>query len=147
VFGLGAGVIASLFASGALWVLARTLIRLSVVFLVADAASVIARAVLRGAGDVRYPAVVGVLTAWAMTPPTTWLLGLHFGWGAAGGWIGLSAEIILGAALFWRRLISGGWREAAAASRRSVAAGAGHEIDESHESHQSDKATATADVA
>ena len=62
-----------------------TLIHISAAFLIADAANVIARGVLRGAGDVTYPAVVGVATAWLMTPPTAYLLGIVAGWGAAGG--------------------------------------------------------------
>ena len=38
-------------------------------FLIADAANVIARGVLRGASDVRYAAVLGIVTAWVTTPP------------------------------------------------------------------------------
>lgn len=97
-----------------------TLIQISALFLVADAANVIARGVLRGAGDVVYPAVVGVVTAWLLTPPTAWLLGLHLGWGAAGGWFGLTAEIFIGAAILWRRVRRGDWRDAAEASRRRM---------------------------
>jgi MATE family multidrug resistance protein len=55
------------------------------VFLVADAANVVARGVLRGTGDVRYTAVIGIVTAWVSIPPLTWLLGIHFGLGALGG--------------------------------------------------------------
>ena len=47
---------------------------------------------------------------------------------AAGGWIGLAAEIILGAALFWRRVISGAWHHAAHASRDLVIAQTSPEI-------------------
>ncbi len=99
---------------------ATTLVHVSLVFLVADAANVIARGVLRGAGDVRYQAVVGVLTAWTFTPPLAWLLGIEAGLGAAGGWIGLAAEIILGATLFWIRVWRGSWKRAAAASVAGV---------------------------
>lgn len=98
-----------------------TLIRISALFLVADAANVIARGALRGAGDVVYPAVVGVVTAWVLTPPMAWLLGLQLGWGAAGGWIGLTAEIFIGAAILWRRIESGAWEPAAVASRQRMA--------------------------
>jgi MATE family multidrug resistance protein len=101
-----------------------TLIRISALFLVADAANVIARGALRGAGDVVYPAVVGVATAWVLTPPLAWLLGLQLGWGAAGGWIGLTAEIFLGAAILWRRVETGAWESAAIASRARMAAAA-----------------------
>jgi MATE family multidrug resistance protein len=97
-----------------------TLIRISALFLVADAANVIARGALRGAGDVVYPAVVGVVTAWLGAPPLAWLLGLELGWGAAGGWLGLTAEIFIGAAIVWHRVETRGWQASAEASRRRM---------------------------
>jgi MATE family multidrug resistance protein len=100
---------------------ANTLLHVSLAFLVADAANVIARGVLRGASDVRYAAVVGIATAWLTTPPLTWLLGVHWGLGVVGGWIGLALEIVVGAAIFWYRVYRGGWRPAAAAARRAMA--------------------------
>ena len=103
---------------------ATTLIHVSLAFLIADAANVIARGVLRGASDVRYAAVVGIATSWLTTPPLTWLLGIACGLGAVGGWIGLAIEIVVGASLFWLRVIRGGWRPAAAAARRSIAGAA-----------------------
>ena len=99
---------------------ATTLLHVALVFLVADAANVIARGVLRGAGDVRYAAVIGIATSWLSTPPLTWLLGVCAGLGAAGGWIGLAVEIIVGASLYWLRVVRGGWRPAAAAARRTM---------------------------
>ncbi len=100
---------------------ARALLHVSFVFLVADAANVIARGVLRGAGDVKFAAIIGITTAWLTTPPLTWLLGIHWGLGAVGGWIGLALEIVVGAALFWHRIYRAGWKPAAAAARRSLA--------------------------
>jgi multidrug resistance protein, MATE family len=81
----------------------------------------VARGILRGAGDVRYPAIMGVALAWALTPPLTWLLGYQAGLGALGGWIGLCAEFCAGAALFWWRLGRGGWRGAAERTRLELA--------------------------
>ncbi len=78
----------------------------AIVFLVADGANVVARCVLQGMGDVRYPAYIGVITAWICTPPMAWLLGHAVGLGAMGGWIGLCLQIILGAVLFWTRLFA-----------------------------------------
>jgi MATE family multidrug resistance protein len=100
---------------------AAMLVHVSLAFLVADAANVIARGVLRGASDVRYAALVGIATSWLTTPPLTWLLGISWGLGAVGGWIGLAVEIVVGAGLFWLRVARGGWRPAAAAARRSIA--------------------------
>ena len=100
---------------------ATMLLHVSLAFLVADAANVIARGVLRGASDVRYAAVVGIATSWLTTPPLTWLLGVHWGMGVVGGWIGLALEIVVGASLFWLRVVRGGWRPAASAARRAMA--------------------------
>jgi len=117
------GTITSAMASGdsALASRATTLVYVGLVFLVADAANVIARGVLRGASDVRYAAVVGITTSWLTTPPLTLLLGVSLGLGVVGGWIGLAIEIVLGASLFWLRVWRGGWRPAAAAARRAMA--------------------------
>ncbi|HEX7836075.1 MAG TPA: MATE family efflux transporter [Kofleriaceae bacterium] len=120
------GMIAHALAAGdtALAARATMLVHVSLAFLVADAANVIARGVLRGASDVRYAAIVGIATSWLTTPPLTWLLGVGFGLGAVGGWIGLAVEIVVGASLFWLRVVRGGWRPAAAAARRSMAGAA-----------------------
>ena len=103
---------------------ATMLVHISLAFLVADAANVIARGVLRGASDVRFAAVVGIATSWLTTPPLTWALGVGCGLGAVGGWIGLAVEIVIGASLFWLRVVRGGWRPAAAAARRAIAGAA-----------------------
>jgi len=96
------------------------LLHVAAVFQIADGANMVGRAVLRGTGDVRFPAVVGVVTAWLCTPPLTWFFGYRLGLGAMGGWIGLCVEIFVGAAIFWARLGSGRWRSAAAATRAEV---------------------------
>jgi MATE family multidrug resistance protein len=99
------------------------LMHIAALFLITDAGSMIARSVLRGTGDVRFAAVVGIASAWCMTPPLTWLLGYHFGLGVRGGWLGLCAEIALGAAILWWRVWRGGWRVAAASSRAAMRRG------------------------
>lgn len=126
VYGVVGGLITRAMAAGdaALADRATTLLHVGMAFLVADAANVIARGVLRGASDVRYAAVVGIATAWLTCPPLTWLLGVHWGLGVVGGWIGLALEIVIGAAVFWLRVVRGGWRPAAAAARRAMAGAA-----------------------
>lgn len=126
VYAVAGGVIAGAMSAGdpALAARATTLVYVSLVFLIADAANVIARGVLRGASDVRYAAAVGIATSWLTTPPLTWALGIACGLGVVGGWIGISIEIVVGAALFWLRVLRGGWRPAAAAARRSIAGAA-----------------------
>jgi len=119
------GMIAHAMSAGdaALGARATTLVHVSLLFLVADASNVIARGVLRGASDVRYAAIVGIATSWLTTPPLAWLLGVHAGLGAVGGWLGLAIEIVVGAVLFWYRVQRGGWRAAAARARRQIHGG------------------------
>jgi len=122
MFAAVGGGVAHAFAAGdvALGDRAAMLVQVSLAFVVADASNVIARGVLRGASDVRYAAVLGVVTAWLFTPPLTWLLGDHYGLGVVGGWIGLALEIVVSAGLYWLRVWRGGWRPAAAAARRAI---------------------------
>ncbi len=101
--------------------MAVKLLWVAAAFQIFDGANAIARCALRGTGDVRIPAVVAVLTAWVATPPLAWWLGVKLGLGALGGWLGLSAEIVASALLFWWRLERGSWRRAAEASRQRLA--------------------------
>jgi MATE family multidrug resistance protein len=123
VYAVLGGAIAAAMSAGdhALAARGTMLLHVGLAFLVADAANVIARGVLRGASDVRYAAVVGIATSWLTTPPLTYLLGMRWGLGAVGGWIGLAVEIFVGASLFWLRVARGGWQPAAAAARRAMA--------------------------
>jgi MATE family multidrug resistance protein len=93
------------------------LLHIAAAFLIIDGSSSVARGVLRGAGDVRYPAVVGVVTSWVCTPPLCWLLGYRLGLGARGGWLGLCLEVFVSSSLMWWRLKSRGWAPAAALAR------------------------------
>ncbi|MEA2700091.1 MAG: multidrug resistance protein family [Myxococcales bacterium] len=117
-FGIAAGWIAAAFTADALVMSTATgLLHVAAVFQIMDASNVVARGALRGAGDVRYAAVVGVITSWLFTPPVTWLLGYRTGMGARGGWWGLTLEIAVSAAILWWRLARGGWQPAAQAAR------------------------------
>jgi MATE family multidrug resistance protein len=121
VFALGAPLIAACFTSNPeLAAAAVRLLHVAAVFQVFDAANVVARAVLRGTGDVRFAAVVGVATSWLCTPPLMWLLGYRLGLGAYGGWLGLCAEIVLAALIYWWRLERRGWQPAAVLARQTL---------------------------
>jgi multidrug resistance protein, MATE family len=125
VFALAAESIAQSFTPDQAVILrATTLLHIAAVFQLFDAANIIARCTLRGAGDVRYSAIVGVVTSWLCTPTLTWILGRHYGLGAVGGWLGLCLEIFVTSGILWWRLERRGWTRAAALSRERVEAAA-----------------------
>jgi multidrug resistance protein, MATE family len=122
VLAVGAPFIVAAFTSdGALVPIAIKLLYVAAFFQLFDVLNVVSRGVLRGTGDVRYAAVVGVVTAWVCTPPLTWFLGWHLGLGAFGGWLGLCAEIIVGAVLLAQRVERRGWATAALRARAQQA--------------------------
>ncbi|UJR78199.1 MATE family efflux transporter [Sandaracinus amylolyticus] len=114
---LGVPIVACFTDDVALATTALGLLRVAAFFQIADGAVVVARGVLRGAGDVRVPAMLGICTAWVCTPPLAWFLGRELGLGALGGWIGLCTEILVLAVLCWIRVESGAWKPLAVESR------------------------------
>jgi len=126
VFALAAGSIVTNFTPDHAVILqATTLLHIAAIFQLFDAANIVVRCTLRGAGDVRYAAVVGVVTSWLCTPTLTWILGKHYGLGAVGGWLGLCLEIFIAAGILWWRLERRGWTRAAELSRERAEAAAG----------------------
>jgi MATE family multidrug resistance protein len=103
---------------------ATKLLHVAAVFQLFDAANIVARCTLRGVGDVRYSAIVGVLASWLCTPTLAWVLGHRYGLGAVGGWLGLCLEIFVSAGLLWWRLERRGWTHVAARSRDRLDAAA-----------------------
>jgi multidrug resistance protein, MATE family len=121
VLALGAPLLVAAFSADiAVTPVAIRLLYVAAVFQMFDAINVVSRGVLRGTGDVRYSALVGVISAWVCTPPLTWLLGWRMGLGAYGGWLGLCAEIMVGAVLLAYRVERRGWAEAARRARRTA---------------------------
>ncbi|NBI29932.1 MATE family efflux transporter [Chengkuizengella marina] len=58
---------------------------------------------LRAAGDVKFPVYMGALFMWGLSVPTAYILGIHFGFGLYGIWIGyILDEWIRGLAMLWR---------------------------------------------
>lgn len=92
---------------------ARTLLYVACLFQIADAANMVARGALRGSGDVRFAAWIGITVAWLAQPPLAWTLGHVFGLGAVGAWLALTVDICTAAGILWWRLEREGWRAAA----------------------------------
>jgi MATE family multidrug resistance protein len=130
LFGLGGGVLVRAFTDDpAVVIVARRLLLIAAAFQVLDAVSIVLRGALRGARDVRVPALIGVAVVWTCVPTAALLLGRMAGWGAAGGWFGFIAETTLGAVLFGARWRHGSWRRAYVSRERDQRAfGVGAEL-------------------
>ena len=68
---------------------------------------------LKGAGDVRFPVYVGVISMWGVGAGGAWLLGVHFGLGLVGVWIAMTADEWLRGIAMLLRWRSGAWRKMA----------------------------------
>ena len=107
--------------AGAVVALATPLVWLAACYQVFDGLNLGSNFSLRGAGDVRIPALIVAILSWAMWVPLThvftfapgagWVDFLpQFGYGAVGGWaVSVGYVVALGTAL-WLRWHSGAWR-------------------------------------
>jgi putative MATE family efflux protein len=78
-------------------------------FQIFDSLSLIAMGVLRGAGQTRWPMLVGLLINWGLFVPSAALAMFTWQGGLLGGWaVALGSAILLGLVLLWRAL-RGGW--------------------------------------
>jgi putative MATE family efflux protein len=87
---------------------------------------------LKGAGDVRFPVYVGIVSMWGLGVVGAWLLGMRLGWGLTGVWMAMAAdEWIRGLAMLYRWW-SGAWQGNAlvGAAGAGVAEAAAVEIEE-----------------
>jgi len=58
---------------------------------------------LKGAGDVQFPVIVGIISMWGLGVLGAWLLGLHFGLGMVGIWLAVGTdETIRGIIMLFR---------------------------------------------
>lgn len=97
------------------------LLHVAAAFQVVDAAAIVARSMLRGTGDVRVPALFAITSGWCFVPALTWFWGIEHGLGAVGGWLSLTVDVCVGAAVFWWRLAGLHWLPAARQSRKRLA--------------------------
>ena len=68
---------------------------------------------LKGAGDVRFPAYIGVASMWGVAVTGAWLLGVRLGWGLVGVWIAMAVDEWLRGLVMLSRWRSGVWRRSA----------------------------------
>jgi multidrug resistance protein, MATE family len=74
--------------------LGASLLAIAAVFQLFDGLQVVATGVLRGAGDTRTPMLCNLLAHWALGLPIGYGLGVAWGFGVSGLWVGLSAGLI-----------------------------------------------------
>ncbi len=60
-----------------------------------DAGAMVGLSALNGAGDTRFAMVLAVGSSWVIKLPLGYLLTVHLGWGAAGAWWALTAEVVV----------------------------------------------------
>jgi putative MATE family efflux protein len=97
--------------------LAASVLVVALVFEPGRSLNVIVIPALKGAGDVRFPVVVGIASMWTVGVLGAWLLGVHFGLGLVGMWIAMACdEWLRGLTMLWRWR-SGAWRSRALVSR------------------------------
>ena len=76
-----------------------------------DALGIVSMGALRGAGDTRFPAVIGVAAAWGILLPLGYLLTFTAGFGYVGAWSAAAIHLaIIGSIFFWR-FASEAWRK------------------------------------
>ncbi len=83
-----------------------SLLRIAAFFQLFDGLQVVTTGALRGLGDTRTPMICHFTGYWLLGLPLGWLLCFHFGMGARGLWMGLSAALVaIGIVLvaMWRR--------------------------------------------
>lgn len=110
-FAIGGGALGHLFSTNTIVIAKiRNLLLIAALFQVLDAANIVLRGALRGAKDVRWVAILGVLVVWTFIPTSAYVFGKQLGLGAFGGWLGFVGETTFGSLLFWLRYKRGGWR-------------------------------------
>lgn len=74
------------------------------------AITMVVRQALRGVGDTTWVLIITVVSSYGARLPAAWLLGVYFGYGLAGIWMGLCGELVIRAMLFLARFYHGGWQ-------------------------------------
>ena len=88
---------AAIFAMGA------SLLAVAALFQLVDAGQIMALGLLRGIQDTTWPMYAAAISYWGLGIPTSYVLGITFGMGAVGVWLGLVIGLAFAAVLMWWR--------------------------------------------
>lgn len=89
----------------AILVIGAQLLAVAALFQLVDAGQVMALGMLRGIQDTKIPMYLATVSYWGCGMPASWLIGIHWGYGAVGVWLGLVVGLALAAALLWWRFL------------------------------------------
>lgn len=87
----------------------KMLVWLNAAFMPIWAASWVLPAGLKGARDARFTMWVSILSMWGCRIVAGYTLGIVFGFGVVGIWLGMFLDWIVRGLFFWWRLVSGRW--------------------------------------
>jgi putative MATE family efflux protein len=79
---------------------------------------------LKGAGDIRFPVIIGITSMWGIGVLGAWFLGVHLGLGLIGVWLAMAADEWVRGIIMLLRWRSGVWRRMALVGRASTGPGA-----------------------
>lgn len=91
--------------------IALVLLVLAALWQLVDAFLLVNFNALSAAGDTRFTLVLFVAGSWLVQVPLSFVMVWGLGWGAIGGWIAISVEILVVAAISTLRVRSRGWLE------------------------------------
>ena len=84
-------------------VVGSSLLAVAALFQFADAAQVMTLGLLRGVQDTRVPMVIAAISYWGVGVPISYVMGVRWGWGGEGVWMGLVLGLALaGILMSWR---------------------------------------------
>lgn len=113
VFFTASGPLARLFISSdqaAIATQTAALLRIVAVAMPALAIHMVLTGALRGSGDTRWPLVFSLVGMLAVRIPTAYLLTSTLGWGVAGAWYAMAADLYVRCILVTIRFAHGGWQ-------------------------------------
>lgn len=89
------------------------LLAMAALFQFFDAAQVMALGLLRGVQDTRVPMVIAAVSYWVVGIPASYVIGIKYGYGGMGIWLGLVIGLVCASGLMMLRFWSGTARHAA----------------------------------
>ncbi|HWG85048.1 MAG TPA: MATE family efflux transporter, partial [Deinococcales bacterium] len=92
--------------------LGTSLLYLMALWQVLDAAGIIFRGALLGAGDTRFAAGITAVCGWVIMVPSAYVFAFVLKWGVLGAWCGPLLFIAVAGTLYFLRFRSGVWAEA-----------------------------------